>query len=229
MIESQNCILVVDDDRRMRKAIADFFTYRNYKIIEAGDGKEALDFFEKFVDRIDIILLDVMMPEKDGIAVLKEIREVSDVPVILLTAKDKETDQITGFRQGADDYIIKPFSPTLLVARVESVLKRTKKQGNKVLREGELIIDPLKHQIFINKKEVYLSLKEFDLLFYLVKNKGVALSREQILNAVWDFRYEGDGRTVDTHIKQLRAKLSEYSCIKTIHRVGYKFEVESSK
>ena len=229
MTGNQNCILVVDDDKRMRKAIVDFFTYRNYKMIEAGDGKEALDIFEKFADTIDLILLDIMMPGKDGIMVLGEVRELSDIPVILLTAKDKETDQITGFRQGADDYVIKPFSPTLLVARVESVLKRTKKQGYEVLKEGELLIDPLKRQIFINEKEVYLSLKEFDLLFFLVKNKGVALTREQILNAVWDFRYEGDGRTVDTHIKQLRAKLSEYPCIKTVHRVGYKFETEGSK
>lgn len=224
----QSCILVVDDDKRMRKAIADFFAHRNYKLMEAGDGNEALDVFNKFADKIDLILLDIMMPRKDGMMVLREVRELSEVPVILLTAKDKETDQITGFRQGADDYIIKPFSPVLLLTRVESVLKRTKKQDGELLKEGELVIDLLKHQVFVNDKEVYLSSKEFDLLYYLVKNKGAALTREQILNAVWDFRYEGDGRTVDTHIKQLRAKLAEYPCIKTVHKVGYKFEAEGS-
>lgn len=227
MIGNRWCIFLIDDDRRMRKAIRDYLARKDYCIIEAEDGEQAIEIFGQKGNLIDLILLDIMMPYKDGITVLNEMRELSQVPVILLTARDKEEDQIKGFRQGADDYIIKPFSPTLLAYRVESILRRTRKNTGERMQEGSLILDTLTQQVCLEEKELNLTVKEYELLYYLMKNKGLPLTREQILNAVWDFRYVGDGRTVDTHIKQLRAKLTDqYPYIKTVHRVGYKFEAD---
>ncbi len=218
-------ILVVDDEMRMRKLVRDFLTKAGYQVIEAADGEEAVDiFFEN--KNIDLILLDVMMPKMDGWQVCREIRQYSKVPIIMLTARADEKDELLGFDLGVDEYISKPFSPKILVARVEAVLRRSGVVGaDQVIEEGGIRLDKNAHQVSIDGKDVELSFKEFELLSYFMENKGIALSREKILNAVWNYDYFGDARTIDTHVKKLRSKLGEKGdLIKTIWGMGYKFE-----
>lgn len=221
-------ILVVDDESRMRKLVKDFLTRENYTVLEAGDGMEAMDIFYEDKD-IALIILDVMMPKMDGWQVCREIREHSKVPIIMLTARSEERDELQGFDLGVDEYISKPFSPKILVARVEAILRRT--QGAEVgdiIDAGGLIIDKAAHNVRIGDETIDLSFKEFELLTYFVENQGLALSREKILNNVWNYDYFGDARTIDTHVKKLRSKLGEKGeYIKTIWGMGYKFEVES--
>lgn len=222
-------ILVADDEARIRRMLTDFLTSCGYHIMEAKDGVEAVDVFYSNNSKIDCILLDVMMPGMNGLEVLEEIRSVSLVPVILLTAKSEEYDQLAGFKAGADDYITKPFSPTLLLARLEAVLKRCSKSSDKLISVGDIVVDEIKKEVRKKGKTLNLTPKEFELLSYFVLNRGVTLSREQILNAVWNYDYCGDLRTVDTHVKQLRAKLEECSgYIKTVYRFGYQFEEMTS-
>ena len=220
-------ILVVDDESRMRKLVRDFLVKQNFEVLEAEDGEDALDKFYTNKD-IALVILDVMMPKINGWDVCKEIRETSKVPVIMLTAKGEESDELLGFDIGADEYISKPFSPKILVARVEAILRRTGKKGDEELMElGGIAIDRLAHQVTVDGKELELSYKEFELLTYFVENKGIALSREKILNHVWNYDYFGDARTIDTHVKKLRSKLGDRGeYIKTIWGMGYKFEVE---
>lgn len=220
-------ILVVDDESRMRKLVKDFLTREGYIVLEAGDGMEAMDLFYEDKD-IALIILDVMMPKMDGWQVCREIREHSDVPIIMLTARSEERDELQGFDLGVDEYISKPFSPKILVARVEAILRRTKGSDmNAVMDAGGIEIDKAAHIVKIDGKPIELSFKEFELLSYFVENQGIALSREKILNNVWNYDYFGDARTIDTHVKKLRSKLGEKGdYIKTIWGMGYKFEVE---
>lgn len=218
-------ILVVDDESRMRKLVRDFLVRDNYEVIEAEDGAEALDIF--FEDKsIALIILDVMMPKMDGWEVCKEIREYSTVPIIMLTAKTDERDELQGFQLGVDEYIAKPFSPKILVARVEAVLRRSMgMNGENILSVADIVIDKAAHIVTIAGNPIELSYKEFELLTYFLENKGIALSREVILNHVWNYDYFGDARTIDTHVKKLRSKMGpqgEY--IKTIWGMGYKFD-----
>lgn len=219
-------ILVVDDESRMRKLVKDFLVRSNYEVIEAEDGEQALDIF--FSNKgIDLIILDIMMPKVDGWQVCREIRQYSDVPIIMLTAKGDEKDELLGFELGVDEYISKPFSPKILVARVEAVLRRTAGTDDEVIEIGGITLDKAAHQVKIDGAPVDLSFKEFELLSYFVKNKGVALSREKILNNVWNYDYFGDARTIDTHVKKLRSKMGDKGrYIKTIWGLGYKFEVD---
>lgn len=220
-------ILVVDDESRMRKLVKDFLTKNNYEVLEAEDGAQALDVFFQEKD-VSLILLDVMMPKMDGYQVCKEIREYSKVPIIMLTAKADEQDELKGFQYGVDEYITKPFSPKILVARVEAVLRRAGGgTSEELLQVGQITIDKTAHIVTIGEKQVELSYKEFELLTYFLENKGIALSREKILDHVWNYDYFGDARTIDTHVKKLRSKMGEQgNCIKTIWGMGYKFEVE---
>jgi len=219
-------ILVVDDESRMRKLVRDFLVKKDFEVVEAGDGAEALDLFYTDKD-IALIILDVMMPKVDGWEVCKEIRSQSKVPIIMLTARSDERDELLGFELGVDEYISKPFSPKILVARVEAILRRTKALGaDEVLEAGAIRIDKAAHQVIIDGEPVDLSYKEFELLTYFVENQGIALSREKILNSVWNYDYFGDARTIDTHVKKLRSKMGEHGdYIKTIWGMGYKFEV----
>ena len=219
-------VLVVDDEERMRKLISDFLKIKGYETVEAGDGEEAIDVF--FADReIALIILDVMMPKMDGWEVLKTVREHSKVPVIMLTARTEETDELKGFEYGADEYISKPFSPKILVARVEAILRRSGVNQDEVVRVGGIEVDKSAHSVKIDGKEIELSFKEYELLLYFIENKGIALSREKILNNVWNSDYFGDARTIDTHVKKLRAKMgTKGDYIKTVWGMGYKFEVE---
>ncbi|MDO4189039.1 MAG: response regulator transcription factor [Lachnospiraceae bacterium] len=219
-------ILVVDDESRMRKLVKDFLVKRDFDVIEAGDGEEALNVFYDDKD-IALIILDVMMPKIDGFDVLKEIRMSSKVPVIMLTAKGTEYDELKGFDKGADEYITKPFSPKILVARAEALLRRSNLLENEERIEiGGIIIDKTAHIVTIDGNVIDLSFKEFELLTYFCENKNIALSREKILNNVWNYDYFGDARTIDTHVKKLRAKMGEKGdYIKTIWGMGYKFEV----
>lgn len=219
-------ILVVDDESRMRKIVKDFLTRNNYNVIEAENGEAAVDIFFEHKD-ISLIILDVMMPKMDGWQVCKEIRQYSKVPIIMLTAKSDEKDELLGFELGVDEYISKPFSPKILVARVEAILRRTNQQEEGVIEVGGIVIDKAAHQVKIDNSNIDLSVKEFELLYYFVMNKGVALSREKILNNVWNYDYFGDARTIDTHVKKLRSKMGDKGdYIKTIWGMGYKFEVE---
>lgn len=220
-------IMVVDDESRMRKLVKDFLTKSNYEVIEAADGAQAVDIFFEEND-IALIILDVMMPKMDGWQVCKEIREYSKVPIIMLTAKSDERDELLGFELGVDEYISKPFSPKILVARVEAILRRTSQFGaDEVLEAGGISINKAAHSVSSDGVPVELSYKEFELLTYFMENKGIALSREKILNSVWNYDYFGDARTIDTHVKKLRSKLgSKGDLIKTIWGMGYKFEVE---
>ena len=219
-------ILVVDDEARMRKLVRDFLVRKNFEVLEAEDGEAALECFYDQKD-IALVILDVMMPKMDGWEVCREIRAVSKVPIIMLTARTDERDELLGFDLGADEYISKPFSPRILVARVEAILRRTNAIGSEeTLKAGALEIDKAAHQVRIDGKEVELSFKEFELLTYFVENQGIALPREKILNSVWNSDYYGDARTIDTHVKKLRSKLGEYGdYIKTIWGLGYKFSV----
>ncbi|WP_455009899.1 response regulator transcription factor [Oribacterium sinus] len=219
-------ILVVDDEERMQKLLKDFLKMKDYEVLLAGNGEEAIDLFFK-EKSIALIILDVMMPKMDGWTALKTIREHSKVPVIMLTARSEENDELKGFDYGADEYISKPFSPKILVARVEALLRRSGVQKEELLEVGGIVIDEAAHSVSVDGKPVELSFKEYELLQYFVENKGIALSREKILNNVWNYDYFGDARTIDTHVKKLRAKLmdkGEY--IKTVWGMGYKFEVE---
>lgn len=217
-------VLVVDDEERMRKLISDFLKIKDFDVIEAGDGDEAVDKF--FSDKeIALIILDVMMPKMNGWDVLKTIREHSKVPVIMLTARSEEQDELKGFEYGADEYISKPFSPKILVARVEAILRRSGMTQEDVINIGGIEVDKSAHSVKIDGTEVELSFKEYELLVYFIENKGIALSREKILNNVWNYDYFGDARTIDTHVKKLRAKLgNKGDYIKTVWGMGYKFE-----
>ncbi len=219
-------ILVVDDESRMRKLVKDFLAKDGYIVLEAEDGQQALDMFYQDKD-ISLIILDVMMPRRDGWDVCKEIRETSKVPIIMLTAKSEERDELLGFELGVDEYISKPFSPKILAARVSAILRRTNQSAeNQIMELGGIILNKVAHSVQVDGKEVDLSYKEFELLTYFFENKGVALSREKILNNVWNYDYFGDARTIDTHVKKLRSKLGEKGeLIKTIWGMGYKFEV----
>lgn len=218
-------ILVVDDENRMRKLVRDFLVRNNYEVIEAENGEEAVDIFFKTKD-IALIILDVMMPKMDGYQVCREIRQYSKVPIIMLTAKSEERDELQGFENGVDEYISKPFSPKILVARVEAVLRRSINEEDQVYEIGGITLDKAAHLVKIDGNEIDLSFKEFELLTYFIVNQGVALSRERILNNVWNYDYYGDARTIDTHVKKLRNKMGEKGdYIKTIWGMGYKFEV----
>lgn len=219
-------VLVVDDESRMRKLVRDFLTKSNYEVIEAEDGAQAVDIFFEQND-IALVILDVMMPKMDGWQVCKEIREYSKVPIIMLTAKSDEQDELQGFGLGVDEYISKPFSPKILVARVEAILRRTTQAAaDEVVEAGGIVINKAAHSVSVDGHPIDLSYKEFELLTYFVENKGIALSRERILNSVWNYDYFGDARTIDTHVKKLRSKMGEKGdLIKTIWGMGYKFEV----
>ncbi|MBR3888723.1 MAG: response regulator transcription factor [Clostridia bacterium] len=217
-------ILVVDDEARMRKLLKDFFSTNGYEIIEAENGQKALELFSIHED-VHLIILDVMMPVLDGWATLRKIRETSKVPVIMLTARGEESDELFGFELGVDEYIAKPFSPKILVARVEALLKRCYPNINSVTDFDGIVIDTNAHTVTVDGVNADLSMKEFELLQYLIDNKGTALSRERILNAVWNYDYYGDSRTIDSHIKKLRKKLGKKgNHIETIRGLGYKFE-----
>lgn len=221
-------ILVVDDEIRMRKLLKDFLVKSGYEVLEAEDGEKAVDTF-MMEKEIALIILDVMMPKMDGWQVCREIRKCSKVPIIMLTAKSSEEDELRGFELGVDEYISKPFSPKILVARVEAVLRRSNKTApEEVVHAGKIAIDKSAHQVTVDGQEIELSYKEFELLSYFAENQGIALSREKILNHVWNYDYFGDARTIDTHVKKLRSKLGkevgEY--IKTIWGMGYKFETD---
>ena len=220
-------ILVVDDESRMRKLVKDFLTKKNFQVLEAGDGEEAMDIFYKEKD-IVLIILDVMMPKMDGWEVCREVRKNSKVPIIMLTARGDERDELLGFDLGVDEYISKPFSPKILVARVEAILRRTGQAGAEdVLSAGGIVIDKAAHLATVDEKPMDLSFKEFELLTYFLENQGIALSREKILNSVWNYDYFGDARTIDTHVKKLRSKMGDKGeYIKTVWGMGYKFEVE---
>ena len=220
-------IMVVDDESRMRKLVRDFLVREGYKVIEAADGEEAVDLFYENRD-VALIILDVMMPKMDGWQTCREIREESKVPIIMLTAKGDEQDELKGFELGVDEYISKPFSPKILVARVEAILRRSGKvEEEELLSAGGIEINKTAHEVSVDGKKIELSFKEFELLSYFLENQGIALSREKILNHVWNYDYFGDARTIDTHVKKLRNKMGE-KCgkyIKTIWGMGYKFEV----
>ena len=223
-----NTILVVDDESRMRKLVRDFLVKQDFKVLEAADGEEAVDIFIQNKD-IVLVILDVMMPKMDGWETCKEIRQYSKVPIIMLTARGSEMDELRGFELGVDEYISKPFSPKILVARVQALLRRSGAGGDEIVRLGEIEMDNAAHVVKISGKPVELSFKEYELLSYFMENKGLALSREKILNHVWDYDYFGDARTIDTHVKKLRSKMGDCgSYIKTIWGMGYKFEVPES-
>ena len=220
-------VLIVDDESRMRKLIKDFLMQKNYKILEAGDGEEALKVFEENQNKISVILLDVMMPKLDGWSVLRQIRQTSKVPIIMLTARGEEQDELFGFELGVDEYISKPFSPKILVARVEALLKRTKPEEKEIEDYGGITINSKGRTVTLDGKQVEMSLREYELLKYLVDNKGIALSRDKILNNVWNYDYYGDSRTIDSHIKKIRHKLGKKGkYIQTIRGIGYKFEIK---
>ena len=226
----RSCILVVDDEARMRKLVKDFLQRQDYLVIEAENGEQAVDIFFEEKD-IALILLDVMMPKMDGWQVTREIRQFSKVPIIMLTARADERDELLGFELGVDEYISKPFSPKILVARVNAVLRRSGKgDAEDVLDVGGIRVDKSAHQVTVEGKSIDLSFKEFELLQYFIENTGIALSREKILNAVWNYDYFGDARTIDTHVKKLRSKLGEKGeYIRTIWGMGYKFDPNAEK
>ena len=220
-------VLVVDDESRMRKLIKDFLMQKGYGILEAGDGEEALKVFEENQNKINLILLDVMMPKLDGWSVLRQIRQNSKVPIIMLTARGEEQDELFGFELGVDEYISKPFSPKILVARVEAILKRTNPTAKEVKDYGGIMIDAEGRTVTVDGKQIEMSLREYELLKYLLDNENIALSRDKILNNVWNYDYYGDSRTIDSHIKKIRHKLGKKGkYIQTIRGIGYKFEVK---
>ena len=219
-------VLVVDDESRMRKLVSDFLTKKDFVVVEAGDGEEAVDLFFEQKD-ISLIIMDVMMPKMDGYEAVKTIRQYSQVPIIMLTAKSEERDELQGFQLGIDEYISKPFSPKILVARVEALLRRSGTVKTDSVQVGGIVLDKAAHQVTVDGKPVDLSFKEFELLTCFVENQGIALSRENILNHVWNYDYFGDARTIDTHVKKLRSKLgAKGDYIKTVWGMGYKFEVD---
>ena len=220
-------VLIVDDESRMRKLIKDFLTQKQYTILEAEDGEDAIKVFNENQAKINLILLDVMMPKLDGWSVLRQIRQYSNVPIIMLTARGEEQDELFGFELGVDEYISKPFSPKILVARVEALLKRTIKKESGIYEIGGIEVDSDGRTVKVDNKTIELSLREYELLKYLIDNKGIALSRDKILNNVWNYDFYGDSRTIDSHIKKIRHKLGKKGkYIETIRGVGYKFEVK---
>ena len=220
-------ILIVDDEARMRKLIKDFLSAKGYSILEAEDGEVALKVYNENKDKINLILLDVMMPKLDGWSVLRQIRQESKVPIIMLTARGEEQDELFGFELGVDEYISKPFSPKILVARVEAILKRTKGDSKEVKDYGGIEIDKEGRTVKVDGKTIELSLREYELLTYLVENENIALSRDKILNNVWNYDYYGDSRTIDSHIKKIRHKLGKKGkYIQTMRGLGYKFEIK---
>jgi two-component system response regulator ResD len=219
-------VLLADDEDRMRKLLSDFLKREGYSILEAANGREALDLFQKDED-ISLLILDVMMPEMDGWAVCREVRKSSRIPIIMLTARDQEVDELMGFDLGADEYISKPFSPPILIARVNALLRRTERKNYPPRLIGGLLIDENAHYVYVNDQAVELTPKEFELLLYLVDHEGRALNRDQIVNAVWNYDFYGDMRTVDVHIKNLRLKLGDKGdYIQTVRGIGYRFEVK---
>ena len=224
-------ILVVDDEPRMRKLVKDFLSAKGYEVLEAADGEEAVERF--MGDReIALLILDVMMPKMDGWEVVKAVRQYSRVPIIMLTARGEERDELLGFKLGVDEYISKPFSPKILVARVEALLRRSLPGAGQqeLLSAGGIVVDKTAHEVKIDGNPVELSFKEFELLAFFMENQGIALSREKILNNVWNYDYFGDARTIDTHVKKLRAKMGEKGAlIRTIWGMGYKFEPDEEK
>ncbi len=226
MRDNKRLILVVDDEVRIVRVLRDYLSALGYSVLCAYDGEEALDLFYANNTDIDLILLDVMMPKLDGLSVLNELRKTSLVPVIFLTAKGEEYDQIRGFRSGADDYIVKPFSQSVLVLRIEALMQRLGKAESRPLTAGGLSVDQVRRLATCDGVAMELTRREFDLLAYLISNEGRTLTREQLLNGVWGYDFDGELRTVDTHVKQLRSKLGEYACyVKTIFRVGYQFQI----
>lgn len=220
-------VLVVDDESRMRKLIKDFLVQKEFQVIEAEDGEKALEVYQEKQKEIGLILLDVMMPKLDGWSVLRQIRQESKVPIIMLTARGEEQDELFGFELGVDEYISKPFSPKILVARVEAILNRTRGSKNEVKDYGGIEIDVDGRTVKVDGKEIEMSLREYELLKYLVDNQGIALSRDKILNNVWNYDYYGDSRTIDSHIKKIRHKLGKKGkYIETMRGVGYKFEIK---
>ena len=220
-------VLIVDDESRMRKLIRDFLVKKGYTVIEAGDGEEALSVFEENKNKLGLILLDVMMPKLDGWSVLRQIRQVSNIPIIMLTARGEEQDELFGFELGVDEYISKPFSPKILVARVEAILKRSTQAEREIKDYGGIEIDADGRTVKVDGKQIELSLREYELLKYLIDNSKVALSRDKILNNVWNYDYYGDSRTIDSHIKKIRHKLGKKGkYIQTIRGIGYKFEIK---
>ena len=220
-------ILIVDDEQRMRSLIKDFLKQKNYSSLEAAGGEEALQVFEENKNKIKLILLDVMMPKLDGWSVLRQIRQTSNVPIIMLTARGEEQDELFGFELGVDEYIPKPFSPKILVARVEAILKRASKDEKEIKNYGGIEIDKDGRTVSVDGKPIDLSLREYELLVYLVDNQSIALSRDKILNNVWNYDYYGDSRTIDSHIKKIRHKLGKRGkYIETIRGIGYKFEIK---
>lgn len=220
-------VLIVDDESRMRKLIKDFLMQKGYHILEAQDGEDALKVFQENENKINLILLDVMMPKLDGWSVLRQIRQTSKVPIIMLTARGEEQDELFGFELGVDEYIAKPFSPKILVARVEAILKRTKGDEKQQKDYGGIVIDQEGRTVTVDGKPVEMSLREYELLKYLVDNENIALSRDKILNNVWNYDYYGDSRTIDSHIKKIRHKLGKKGkYIQTMRGVGYKFEIK---
>ena len=224
----EESILVVDDEERMRKLIKDFLTNKGYHILQAEDGEKALEIYQENKSKIMLVLLDVMMPKLDGWSVLRQIRqENKELPIIMLTARGEENDELKGFELGVDEYISKPFSPKILVARVEAILKRTGKNEKEIKDLGGIQIDKEGRTVSVDGKPIELSLREYELLLYLVQNENIALSRDKILNNVWNYDYYGDTRTIDSHVKKIRHKLGKKGkYIKTIRGIGYKFEVK---
>lgn len=222
---AENTVLIVDDEQRMRKLVKDFLVKQEFNVLEAADGEQAVDIFLENKD-IDLVILDVMMPRMDGWETCREIRQYSQVPIIMLTARGSENDELKGFELGVDEYIAKPFSPKILVARVQALLRRTNTIAEENLEYGGIVLNRSAHEVLIDGERIDLSFKEFELLTYFMENKDIALSRERILNHVWDYDYFGDARTIDTHVKKLRSKMGEKGkFIKTIWGMGYKFEV----
>ena len=220
-------VLIVDDESRMRKLIKDFLMQKGYSILEANDGEEAIQVFEENKNKIGLILLDVMMPKLDGWSVLRQIRQNSKVPIIMLTARGEEQDELFGFELGVDEYISKPFSPKILVARVEAILKRVNGDEKSLKDYGGIVIDPEGRTVTVDGKNVEMSLREYELLKYLIDNENIALSRDKILNNVWNYDYYGDSRTIESHIKKIRHKIGKKGkYIQTIRGIGYKFEVK---
>ena len=219
-------VLIAEDEENIRKLVASYLTREGYRVIQAKDGQEAVEYFEDLGDSVSLVVLDIMMPRMDGYEVCRKIRELSDVPVVMLTARDTEYDEINGFACGADEYISKPFSPAILIARIKNLLRRSGQGQAEDYKMGNLEIRYQERMVLVDGKPIILTPREFDLLCYLVQNRNIALSREQILTRVWDADYDGDDRTVDIHIKCLRAKLKDAQVrIATVRKVGYKFEV----